>query len=222
MEDTPGRRERKKLATRQAILDAARPLFLERGFDPVTIAEVADAADVSVATVFNHFRTKEDLVFWNQPADERALADAVRAAGPGERVLDAVRRYEEQRVTAKQEPDAMAGYRRFLTVLAGSETLRARERWIEVRRREELQAALAEVLGPGAGEVEVELLAGQLVAAHRAIDTVVRRGILAGDGPARLRGAATAAVEEVFAALEAGAGRHRSAAQGTGGPGTSP
>ncbi|NHC15690.1 TetR/AcrR family transcriptional regulator [Motilibacter deserti] len=213
MEETTGRRERKKLATRQAILDAARPLFLERGFDPVTIAEIAEAADVSVATVFNHFRTKEDIVFWNQPADERALADAVRSAATGEPVVDAVRRYEEQRLAAKQEPQAMTGYRRFLVVLAGSETLRARDRWIEVRRREELHAALAETLGDSTTAVEVELLAGQLVAAHRAIDTVVRRGVLAEDRPAKVHRAAMAAVDLVFGALDVGVRGYRAAEQ---------
>lgn len=56
-----GLRERKKRETRQRISDIATGLFLERGFMDVTIADVAEAADVSVNTVYNYFATKEDL-----------------------------------------------------------------------------------------------------------------------------------------------------------------
>jgi AcrR family transcriptional regulator len=60
--DTP-LRERKKALTRRAILDAADRLFSAKGFDQVTVAEIADAANVSVKTLFVYFRSKEDLVF---------------------------------------------------------------------------------------------------------------------------------------------------------------
>ena len=56
-------RDRKKAATRQGISDAATRLFVERGFDGVTVKEIADAADVSPTTVFKHYPTKEALVF---------------------------------------------------------------------------------------------------------------------------------------------------------------
>src|ERR1700678_910530 len=61
--DKPGLRERKKANTRLAISNVATKLFIERGFDDVTVAEVASAADVSVATIFNYFETKEELFF---------------------------------------------------------------------------------------------------------------------------------------------------------------
>ncbi len=61
--ETMGRRERKKAATRKAISDAATELFLERGFDEVSIREIAERADVSPTTVFAHFPSKEALVF---------------------------------------------------------------------------------------------------------------------------------------------------------------
>ena len=57
------RRTRKRLATRQVISDVATRLFIERGFDRVTINEIADAADVGRMTVFNHFPRKEDMFF---------------------------------------------------------------------------------------------------------------------------------------------------------------
>lgn len=207
-DETCGRRERKKLATRQAILDAAKELFSERGFDNVTISEVAEAADVSVATVFNHVRTKEDLVFFHQPADERALAEAVRAAVPGQPLTDAVRRYEVERVTMKHDSGTLEGYRRHLGIVAGSEALQVRERWIEHRRRDELTAAVAEVLGRAGADLEVQLLAGQLVAAHRVIDGEVRRRLVAGQAPATVHRAGLEAIARVFAALDAGAGRY--------------
>src|SRR4051794_41350410 len=74
-----GRRERKKAATRRALADAALELFLERGYDDVTVAEIAEAADVSVTTLFNHFPGgKPALVFDEAQAREDALVAAVR------------------------------------------------------------------------------------------------------------------------------------------------
>ncbi|MBO3751788.1 TetR family transcriptional regulator [Streptosporangiaceae bacterium NEAU-GS5] len=73
---TAGRRERKKAATRKAISDAATELFLERGFDAVSIREIADKADVSPTTVFAHFPQKEALVF-DEDEEQRAELVAV-------------------------------------------------------------------------------------------------------------------------------------------------
>ena len=61
MTNEKGLRERKKLATRRAISDIATGLFMERGFDNVTVAEVAEVANVAKMTVFNYFPRKEDL-----------------------------------------------------------------------------------------------------------------------------------------------------------------
>src|SRR5215472_7050937 len=84
-----GLRERKKLRTRESIRDTAVRLFLARGFDRVTIAEVAREADVSEATVFNHFPTKEDLVYGQMEAFEQELLEAVRDRPPGQSALAA-------------------------------------------------------------------------------------------------------------------------------------
>ncbi|MEU5180681.1 TetR/AcrR family transcriptional regulator [Streptomyces longwoodensis] len=88
-----GRRERKKAATRQAIADAALQLFLERGYDRVSIRDVAEQADVSTATVFKHFTGKEALVFDQEESNDARLVAAVRDREPGESVLDALRRH---------------------------------------------------------------------------------------------------------------------------------
>ena len=78
-----GRRERKKEATRSALADAALRMFIERGYDNVTLREIADAVDVSVTTLMNHFPSKEALVFDREASHEAALLSAVseRPAG---------------------------------------------------------------------------------------------------------------------------------------------
>ena len=76
----PGLRERKKQQTRQLIAETARRLFGERGFERVTVAEIARAAEVSEQTVFNYFPTKEDLVYWRlQSFEDELLRDDPRA-----------------------------------------------------------------------------------------------------------------------------------------------
>jgi len=89
MASTTGLRERKKQWTREAIFEAASRLFTERGFDAVTVADVARAADVSEMTVFNYFPTKEDLFFGGMEFFEERLLEAVRDRGPGDSVVEA-------------------------------------------------------------------------------------------------------------------------------------
>src|SRR6202021_708503 len=88
-----GLRERKKLRTRRLIAETAARLFVERGFDAVPVAAVARAADVSEATVFNYFPTKEDLVFQGMEAFETELLAAVRDRPAGEPIVAAFARF---------------------------------------------------------------------------------------------------------------------------------
>ncbi|MFE6663904.1 TetR/AcrR family transcriptional regulator [Streptomyces sp. NPDC057697] len=83
-------RERKKLQTRHRLLAAASELFAERGFDQVSVAEVAEAAEVSKMTVFNYFSGKEDLILAPMEAHVGDVARAVRDRAPGESALTAV------------------------------------------------------------------------------------------------------------------------------------
>src|SRR3712207_9535815 len=85
-----GLRERKKLRTRAAIHDAAMQLFAERGYHATTITDIAEAADVSRATFFSYFASKEDVVFGDAPLALEALTDALAERAPGVTTLDAV------------------------------------------------------------------------------------------------------------------------------------
>lgn len=92
--DGPGRRERKKAATRQALSDAALRLFLEKGFDRVKVAEIAAAADTALTTLFAHFPGgKEAIVLEDGAEREAALTAAVRGRAGGVSVLEALRAF---------------------------------------------------------------------------------------------------------------------------------
>ena len=88
-----GLRERKKEQTRQLIAETARRLFSERGFESVTVAEIARTAEVSEQTVFNYFPTKEDLVYWRLQSFEDELLRTIREREPGEPALAAFGRF---------------------------------------------------------------------------------------------------------------------------------
>lgn len=90
---TAGRRQRKKTATRQAIIDSAEALFLARGFDQVSVREIADQADVSPTTVFTHFPQKEALLFSDEEAQRQRLIAAVRERSRGESIAGALKEH---------------------------------------------------------------------------------------------------------------------------------
>src|SRR5215211_993117 len=85
-------RERKKARTRQALIDAALRLFAERGFEATTVADIADAADVSPRTFFTYFPAKEDVLFVGAKDRIERLRDALAKRAPDESFLDALRR----------------------------------------------------------------------------------------------------------------------------------
>ncbi|WP_026415212.1 TetR family transcriptional regulator [Actinomadura oligospora] len=87
----PGRRERKKQATREALLDAAFRLFGEKGYEATTVEEIADAVDVSARTFFRYFASKEDVALTSQEEQFYAVLDAFAQRPPEESVLTAMR-----------------------------------------------------------------------------------------------------------------------------------
>ncbi|MGH8876835.1 MAG: TetR/AcrR family transcriptional regulator [Stackebrandtia sp.] len=114
-----GRRERKKAATRAAILDAATTLFLERGFDGVSVREIADTADVSPKTVFTHFPQKEALVFHDEDERHERLVIAVSGRATGYSISDALKAHYLGEITAmRSEPQ-----RQILTLMEDTPAL---------------------------------------------------------------------------------------------------
>ena len=204
MEDRTGLRERKKLQTRRAIAEAARRLFAERGFEAVTVAEVAAAADVSPATVFNYFRTKEDLFYSGMEAFEAELLGAVRARAPGESALEAFRRVivaGSARLADESTGDVVA---RAAATVSASPALQVRELELHERCAVALAELLAEEIGRHRGETRAA--AGALVAAHRAVLTRIREEALAGRRGRKLAQVAKAEANAAFGRLEAGLG----------------
>jgi AcrR family transcriptional regulator len=117
--ETIGRRERKKLATRQAIADEAMRLFLKRGYDAVTVAEIADAADVAVSTVFKHFDSKEAIAFSRDPAVEAELIRAVAERAPGISIARSLRDF------LVDSPSLVSGPPEFLALVRATPALTA-------------------------------------------------------------------------------------------------
>jgi AcrR family transcriptional regulator len=79
---TSGLRERKKVATRLALHEAALRLVAERGLDSVSVDDIADRADVSPRTFFNYFSSKDDAVLGLHPESSAAqVADFLARPG---------------------------------------------------------------------------------------------------------------------------------------------
>src|SRR5947208_13072477 len=156
-----GLRETKKLRTRQEIADRAMQLFAKRGFDHVTVAEVAAAADVSEKTVYNYFPTKEDLFFDEAPAREAALVAAITGRRESESILGALRRLQAGECPRLCSP----GFATFARIIEESTALKAKE--LEVISRfvhvltDTLQAELT------LKERDARIAAGVLVSIHR-------------------------------------------------------
>ncbi|MFE3192216.1 TetR/AcrR family transcriptional regulator [Nocardia sp. NPDC059240] len=181
-------REEKKLATRTALADAAMTLFVAKGFDKVTVAEVARAANVSVNTAFNYFPTKEDLFFDRQDEVVGRLATAVRTREPGESAAAAVRRAFLDKLghadpTLGLSPAAITFWR----LIDDSSALQARVHRLDERSEAALAQALSETTGAAAEDATPRLVAAALAGLNRALHAEIRRGILAGEDPETVR-----------------------------------
>jgi AcrR family transcriptional regulator len=204
MTEPCSRRERKKELTRQAILQAAGRLFAERGFHNVTIAEVADEADVAQQTIFNHFRSKEDLFFGKQDEIVHGAANAVRARQPDESITGALRRYLVWHLSLSCPPEAAEQKIDRMRVLASSPPLQVRERELLQECEDELAATLRDELGDGQPALLPQLVASQYVAIKRTLMVEMRRRLLAGEPPAQVTAAIVALTEDVYDRLERG------------------
>jgi AcrR family transcriptional regulator len=205
-----GLRERKKQRTRQHIADVARRLFAERGFEQVTIAEIARQAEVAQATVFNYFPAKEDLFYSSLEAFEDRLLTAIRERRPGQSVLDAFAAFllGQGGVLAMEggDEDATAQIRTVTRIVTESPALLARERQVFDGYARALAALLAEETGAARDDVVCRVVANAVIGLHRALIDRVREQTLAGARAARIRRDVRAEAERAIAQLERGLG----------------
>jgi AcrR family transcriptional regulator len=142
----PDRRERKKAATRMALADAALRLFLERGYDNVTVREVAEAADVATTTLLKYFPSKPALVFDKDTDLEAALIASVVDRPAGVSIPEALRAYARTHVTAL----AVQGRDDFTELVRTTPALSEYARKMWMRHQDALARAIAGELGvPG-------------------------------------------------------------------------
>ncbi|MFI6037808.1 TetR family transcriptional regulator [Streptomyces sp. NPDC051315] len=200
MSDT-GLRERKKRRMYQVVSDVAVRLFLERGFDAVSVAEVAAAAEISKPTLFRYFPAKEDLVLHRIADHEREAAEVVAGArAEGVAPLAALRRHFLDGLAAADPITGINDHpqvRAFYALLYGTPALVARLH----AHLERSEAALADALG---GDLDARLAAGQIIAVRRILAQENWRRITDGEPVEDVRTDAVAAAERAFAVLGAG------------------
>jgi AcrR family transcriptional regulator len=204
MVSSTGLRQRQKQQTRQLIFETASRLFAERGFDAVTVAEVARAADVSEMTAFNHFPTKEDLCFAGMEFFEERLLDAVRGRAAGVSALAAFGRLivdGSSRLAAEENAERIA---KAAALIGASPALQVREREIVARYTQRLAELLAAETGARPDDVEPWSVASALMGAHRALVGYVRSSALAGRRGPKLAAQARSQARRAFARLDSG------------------
>jgi AcrR family transcriptional regulator len=206
-----GLRERKKEQTRRSIAETAWRLFTERGYDRVSVAEIAREAQVAEATVFNYFPTKEDLFYSRLEAFGDELVEAIATRPAGEPALAAFGRFllDSGGWLRQAEAGDTAALDRLRTVnrlIAASPALLAREQLAIARSTRALADLLASQTGAGPDDVAPRVAANALMGVQRALLDQVRRRILAGEDPVRLAADIRASTRQALALLVHGLG----------------
>ncbi|MFJ3899993.1 TetR/AcrR family transcriptional regulator [Streptomyces sp. NPDC090025] len=198
-----GLRELKKERTRQLLSEVAIGLFLEKGFESVSVAEIAAAAEVSKPTLFRYFPAKEDLALHRFADHEDEPARVVNAAlADGVPPLTALR---DHVLAGLERRDPVTGLNddprilAFLRLLYGTPALVARMAAYQSRSEELLAAALG-----GPDPLAARLAAAQIVAVQRVLAHENVRRIMAGERAAARLPGAVAAAREAFRGLERG------------------
>jgi AcrR family transcriptional regulator len=209
MDDQLGLRERKKQQTWGLIAQTARSLFQERGFDAVTVADIARAADVSRKTVFNYFPTKEDLFYSGLELFEARLLEEIRQRKPGESILAAFTRFvtKSRGLLAADGPDAGERLLAINRLITKSPALLAREQQIYAGYAAALASLIAEETHAGPDDIAPRVAANAMIGLHKALVDYVRRRVLAGErDQARLARELGAQARQAVALLEQGLG----------------
>jgi AcrR family transcriptional regulator len=209
MDDQLGLRERKKLQTWGLIAQTARRLFQEHGFDAVTVADIARAADVSRKTVFNYFPAKEDLFYSGLEFYQARLLEAIRQRGPGESILAAFTRFiaSSSGLLAAAGPDAGERLLAINRMIASSPALLAREQQIYAGYAAALAALIAEETHASPDDAAPWVAANAMIGLHKALVDYVRRQLLAGHSDrARLARELRAQARQAVTLLQHGLG----------------
>ncbi|WP_439676186.1 TetR/AcrR family transcriptional regulator [Embleya sp. MST-111070] len=203
-----GLRERKKMETRIALWRTAMRLFLERGFDNVSVAEIAAGANVSKMTVFNYFQAKEELVLGPMTAHVGEPAEVVRERGAGETPVDALRRHfldalrERNPVAGLNDDPQILGVHRLIL-----DTPSLRHGAMAVRERNEhLLAAEFERELARPGDLACRLAANQILNVRQILIARTIERLAAGASADEVYPVAVAEAEEAFTQLADGLG----------------
>jgi AcrR family transcriptional regulator len=164
-ESATGLRERKKRATRDALARAGIELFVERGYDETTLAEIAEVAGVSTRTIFAYFPSKEDILFATMQTMRDALARALADRPAGTDALTALQEFILSSAHEKTELDHKLGQ-----VIAADPTLSSHKRARIAEFQEVLAAAIADDLGVGPDDRRPQVAAASLTAAFEVLE----------------------------------------------------
>jgi AcrR family transcriptional regulator len=180
-------RERQKQLTRDLIAETARRLFLEHGFDAVTVSEIAREAGVSQKTVFNHFPTKEDLFYNRLESFEEELLEAIRGRDPGSSILDAFIEFvsRPRGLIASPDRDAPERLREITRLITESSALLAREQEIYAQYTLTLAGLIEGETRAGPRDIAPFVAANALIGIHRALVDFVRYQVMSGNDDLR-------------------------------------
>ncbi|MGQ4382332.1 TetR/AcrR family transcriptional regulator [Streptomyces sp. SAS_270] len=204
MAEVMGLRERKKLQTGKRIYRTAVELFVERGFDNVSMQEIADASEVSKMTVFNYFGSKEDLVFLPVAEHFSDAARAVRDREPGESAVDAVRRQFLEMVEARDPAVGLHSEpfsRQVRQLVMETPVLMERAFIAAQKGTRDLSALLAEETGD---PTLATIAAAMLSAARNALIEEHHNRVTAGESPDSVAADAAERTEKAFGLVEKG------------------
>jgi len=202
--EAPGLRERRKIRIRERIAATAHRLFLERGFDRVSITDVAREAEVSRRTLFAYFPTKEDLVLQRFADHEDELARAVRARREDQAPLEAVRealldglRRRDPNTGLNDDPEIIA----FLRLVTSTESLAARLTRYTARSIDALEVALRDA---GFNQLTARLTSAQVIAVQRELTVMNHASLSGGESAAARYPKAVRATKRAFGLLQNG------------------
>lgn len=158
-----GLRERKKQKTRELIATTALALFAERGYQATTVAEIADAAEVSERTVFAYFPTKEDILFSDHVALELSLAETLAQRCPDSAALDVLRDFLVENLSRFDEQARVRWQ-----IVSHDELLRSHQRARQAAFGNVIAAAIAVDLDEDVDDLRPQLVTAAVIAAFTA------------------------------------------------------